>query len=198
MTYNNVKSIYPQFKNLTTHRKVMERFKTARWKVRVWEDKMGEETNGDLSLYLLMRELKIDTAWYVKSQKKQIMNRNSKKKNRVFEKILGSVKFGEDVMKVNYLTERNKCEFHEQQKMHLLFIKWEEDVAEYTAKNIKKYPFLYKDGELQEKRHAYADWVLYEMWMSAKKDAFYETMLERDGKGISLCDDVIGLINEYL
>ena len=80
----------------------------------------------------------------------------------------------------------------------MAYYKYDEEQTEYITKTIKKYPFLYKHRYLQEKEDAYDDWVKYEMWMSAKKGAFYEVMLERDGKGISLCDDVIGLINEYL
>ena len=197
MSYNNVKSIYPQFKCLTTHRKIMKKINTAGKKVQAFDDQLnGQIDVVGMRIYKLMKELKIDTQWYVKSEKHQILNKNSKKKHKVFEKIYGWNKHNENVMDVNYRTE--VANYLSGTHRWLAYLKYEEDTTKHRTKIIKQYPFLYKNEDLQEKEEAYADWVKHEMWMSVKKDAFYETMLERDGKGISLCDDVIGLINEYL
>ena len=200
MSYNNVKSIYPQFKCLTAHRATMKKIKSADKTASKWVKKyIGEDYLDALEYYIyqVRKELLKDKRdWYVKSEKNKILNRNSKyRKTKVFEDIYTTNLRTERIMEVNYHTERLNLEPAKQLN---LFYKYEEEQTKHIAKTIKKYPFLYKDGDIQDKEEAYADWVKHEMWMSAKKGAFYETMLERDRKGISLCDDVIGLINEYL
>jgi hypothetical protein len=73
-------------------------------------------------------------------------------------------------------------------------------LTSYGNQSAKKYPYLFGDNNqtIKEKNRAYDDWIRYEVWKSAKMENFYEAMISRDYKAVTLNDDVVREIFEYL
>jgi hypothetical protein len=185
----SVKTIYPEFKCLTTFRKVMKRIESAKGigyylicKLKITD----YERNGKLCdrLYA-MREQGRTTMFY-----------------RHFENLLNEDEIELDKMEEEYTEQKVR----EGGSMWL----GSEDWDNIRQKMSVKFPMFYKfihskyQGDIWIE---YVDKKYPQKWlwneqnkyeMMAKKWEFQQAMISRDYKAITLCDDVIGLINEYL
>lgn len=174
MTYA-VKTLYPEFKCLTAFRKVMKRIET-------YNNRKGTMLKGGIYVY---NQNRYATAVHYEEQRHnscyQEYFRALKKKDEDFL----SEKWDEYI---NYYTEDARG-----------------DKKRFTDACVKNCPELYIKGENGEYR--WTNKGLKEKWfmneankydMMAKKWEFNEAMISRDYKTITLCDDVIGVVFEYL
>ena len=144
MTYS-VKSIYPEFKCLTTFKKVMKslgRVNREEW----YDGKAVKWWSGSV----------------FKKKVKYVKHNGKDKKQKFFLWFGGSVKLD------NSLDER--------------FLK----MKKFDNRYMNRFETMNCFDEIGEKH------------TKMLKNEFYGAMISRDYKAVTLCDDVIGLINEYL
>ena len=161
MTYS-VKTIYPEFKCLTTFRNVMKRIPTFR-KTGVKKDPRRIK---DWWCCLYTNVIKMDIEWEAEGFNRMFQQFRYKVQDKQWEKM------GEN---------------------------WNDrDFIRLFPENyrVNKYGEIIFAFERVKKRWLWEEQNKYDMM--AKKWEFQQAMISRDYKAITLCDDVIGLINEYL
>jgi hypothetical protein len=204
MTYA-VKTLYPEFKCLTAFRKVMKRIDAYNNKQRLVGD---EKTMGNvygvchkINFYNDRNEVKIDrdrkSGLYVYNLNRYVIATHYEEKwhNSCFQEYYRALKKKDEEFisaefsnYINYYSEDAKG-----------------DRQRFQDACIKNCPELYqigKDGEYKWTNKGLKErWFMneankYDMMM--KKWEFNEAMISRDYKTTTLCDDVIGLVFEYL
>jgi hypothetical protein len=180
MTYS-VKTIYPEFKCLTAHRAVMKRIETAGNNIykKYCNFKVPVTPN------LLYEALKIRKSWEWKRRQQGKVVENIVK-NRAFYNIYKKHSDMEDVVMDTYRKHSNYGEIMKQDRI----------------KRMKECPFMYQKVDdyifFRDLEDGYIRWIRYEVWKSAKMENFYEAMISRDYKAVTLNDDVVREIFEYL
>jgi hypothetical protein len=182
MTYS-VKSIYPEFKCLTAHRAIMKRIETAQKKeektnkafkyIIIKNYKMvGDEGFNNKKIYMkeFEKDLEVEDIFYFKSKE--------------FSRKCGKIGNNHQMW-----IEEN----HRLKKAN----PWFYNRNMYDPKHCEVYGGTYGiRNKTKEDKFFY--WKLKKMDEIEKRVAFYDAMLSRDYKAVTLCDDVIGLIYEYL
>jgi hypothetical protein len=176
----SIKTIYPEFKSLTTFRKVMKRIESAK----------GE----DWKLRKNLKDIDYKRGMYAMREQTPMFQRH-------FENLMDEEELEIDKMEEEYRDEK----IREGASEWLGSDDW--DIIHQRMS--VKFPMFHKFIQSQ-----YGDrWVQYvdknypQKWlwneqnkyeMMAKKWESNQAMISRDYKAVTLCDDVIGLINEYL
>ena len=207
----SVKTMYPLFKCLTAHRAVMKRIESGgkKWATLLEKKpRLGEPNRGPYASWMFPN---------LKDRHDSLGDSHVYGPNR--DKVMDQL-----VLKEGDLGKEFEAEYWKVDKVTRQYLSsdmtglnrkvtLEEKKYWYETNHRmkKEYPYLFEleeeynhgsrwFGRYQQRniRDAWTRFKMHKMYMSDKMGAFYETMLERDSKGISLCDDVIGLINQYL
>jgi len=183
MTYA-VKTLYPEFKCLTTFRKVMKRIETAK---------------GDW--WKLMKPLRnpYERNIEINKTKKGFWDRFDNRENMLYSEYLQKL-IDDDREEGNRLYMEMRITHHN------ILSDYDENYEEFMGRLGAKFPMFYKIGA-NGKWRSWFDERLPQKWlwaeqnkvdMMAKKWEFQQAMISRDYKTTTLCDDVIGLVFEYL
>lgn len=183
MTYA-VKTLYPEFKCLTTFRKVMKRIETAKgdW----W--KLMKPLRNPYIRKITINETK-NGYW------KRIDNRENIMYSEYLQKLIDDER-----------EEYNRLYMEMRLNYANLLTDYDAEYEEFKAKLGAKFPMFHKIAT-NGKWRSYFDENLPQKWlwgeqnkydMMAKKWEFQQAMISRDYKATTLCDDVIGLVFEYL
>ena len=172
MTYS-VKSIYPEFKCLTDFRKVMARINNYNKKQTMLCEKKGLYNKNRYNICVFNEEYRYNSYFQNHYEKA------SEEKNKYYEEMIDKYR--------NYYTEdRDEEEEKVKEEMKTKFPMWYKfEKGKTTFSSI-----IYKNNWLLNERNKYDT--------MAKKWEFQQAMISRDYKAVTLCDDVIGLVFEYL
>jgi hypothetical protein len=179
MTYS-VKSIYPEFKCLTAHRAVMKRIETAQ--------KKSEKTDREFK-FVIIKKAKLIYASNKKIYMKEFEDDLTKEEALYFK----SKEFGRKWGKFGYNHQMWIDENHKLRNANPWF--YNRDM--YEPNYCDMYGGTYGISN-NKKEYKFFLWKLKKMDEIEKRVVFYDAMLSRDYKEVTLCDDVIGLIYEYL
>ena len=187
MTYS-VKTLYPEFKCLTAFRKVMARIENYNKKqTMLWEQKglykeyVDKYKEGGLYVYNTNRynSCVYNEEYRYNSYLQNHYEKASEEKNEYYQEMIDKYR--------NYHTEDGKGEDEkvkeEMKKKFPMWYKFEKGRTTFSS-------LIYKKNWLLNERNKYE--------MMAKKWEFQQAMISRDYKAVTLCDDVIGLVFEYL
>lgn len=182
MTYS-VKSIYPEFKCLTAHKAVMKRIETAQKK----SDKKYKAFK-----YIIIKNYKMvgDEGFYNKKIYTREFEEDCKKEEAKF---LEAYRFRHKYGKIGNNHQLWIEENHRAKKANPWF--YNRNVFEPKHYDVcgGSYGIDNKPKEVK-----FFLWKLNKMNEIDKRIIFYDAMISRDYKAVTLCDDVIGLIYEYL
>jgi hypothetical protein len=203
MTYS-VKTIYPEFKNLTAHKKVMKRFETAMKVYIKDQDCYMECYKKSTRIWFRLLRIKVND---IKGKRDEALERAYKSSPLSTEFLRIKSYAINEIRKYSYsmYCYGVRKELFEEKKNEWI-------VATHRLK--KKYPYLYEE-QIETRKGCYDyggyksldemdAWRKYKrqkMMDYARQGEFYEAMLVRDkvlGMNKSLPDEIIGEIMSYL
>jgi hypothetical protein len=185
MTYS-VKTIYPEFKCLTAFRKVMKRIesytKQQAMLMKICNKWLIENCMETILHWIHTRRYntcKYNEEYRYNSYLQNNYEKASKEKNEYYQEMIDKYR--------NYYTEEGMSEDEiikdEMKKKFPMWYKFEKGKTTFSVS-------IFKNNWLLNERNKYD--------MMAKKWEFQQAMISRDYKAVTLCDDVIGLVFEYL
>lgn len=178
-----VKTLYPEFKCLTTFRKVMKRIESVNGK---WW-KLWKKLQNPYERNIAINQVK-----------NGYFQRYSNRENMLYSEYLQKL--------IDAANEEYNRLYKEMRIGVENMVGYDAKYEEFAAKLGAKFPMFHKIGTNGRWR-SHFDTNLPQKWLwgeqnkydlVAKKWEFNEAMISRDYKAITLCDDVIGLVFEYL